>query len=260
VIRSPVIARIPAISGRRVDAAAPDERTAISVDDGAGAPPSQTLDRGIRILEHLGAVGKPQSVMDIAAGVDLHRSITYRLLRTLEAHELVERDGAGRYWLGIGVAALARGVRCDLQAAALSRLTALADDLGMTSFLVVRVGAEALTVASVEPQDTTAHVVYRPGTRHPIDRGAPGLALLMPEAPSAGDRDALREARRAGWARSHGEVISGFRSVAAPVLGPDGGTRAAIAVVFVDETADVEQLGRAVAATAAKIASALVRA
>ena len=56
----------------------------------------------------------------------------------------------------------------------------------MTAFLVVRAGDEAVTVASVEPQNTAAHVVYRPGTRHPVGRGAPGLALLMPEPPSSG--------------------------------------------------------------------------
>jgi DNA-binding IclR family transcriptional regulator len=226
-------------------------------DDGGGTPQSQTLDRGIRILEHLAAVGAPQPIMEIGQALGLHRSITYRLLRTLEAHELVERDGVGRYWLGVGVAVLARGVRSDLQTAALPRLTALAEDLGMTAFLVVRVGGEVVTVASVEPQETTAHVVYRPGTRHALCRGAPGLALLMPEASSVDDRDALCDARRTGWAKSHGEVIPGFRSVAAPVLGPDGDARAAIAVVFVDETLDEEQIGQAVVATAAKIAAAL---
>ena len=225
--------------------------------DGAGTPASQTLDRGIRILEHVAAAGSPQSIMDIATGVDLHRSITYRLLRTLETHELVERDTAGRYWLGVGVSALARSVRSDLQTAALPRLEALAEDLGMTAFLVVRVGGEAVTVASVEPRDTAAHVVYRPGTRHPLDRGAPGLALLMPEAPATDGREALRQARRTGWASSHGEVIPGFRSVAAPILGPDGGARAAIAVVYVDETADAVPIGHAVVAAANKVAAAL---
>jgi DNA-binding IclR family transcriptional regulator len=229
----------------------------MAADDGADAPPSQTLDRGIRILEHLATAGTAQSIMDIAAGLGLHRSITYRLLRTLEAHELVERDTAGRYWLGVGVSALARSVRSDLQTAALPRLEALAEDLSMTAFLVVRVGGEAVTVASVEPRDTAAHVVYRPGTRHPLDRGAPGLALLMPEAPSADDRDALREARHTGWASSHGEVIPGFRSVAAPVLGPDGGARAALAVVYVDAAAEVVRIGAAVAAAARKVAAAL---
>ena len=127
----------------------------------------------------------------------------------------------------------------------------------MTAFLVVRVGGEAVTVASVEPRDTAAHVVYRPGTRHPLDRGAPGLALLMPEAPATDGREALRQARRTGWASSHGEVIPGFRSVAAPILGPDGGARAAIAVVYVDEKADAVPIGHAVVAAANKVAAAL---
>src|SRR3954465_11771409 len=75
------------------------------------APQSQTLDRGLRILEPLAAAGSAQSVMDIAQAVGLHRSIAYRLLRTLEDHQLVERDAGGRYGLGLGLAALARGGR-----------------------------------------------------------------------------------------------------------------------------------------------------
>ena len=115
------------------------ERTATVADDEGAAPQSQTLDRGIRILEHLAAAGGPQPIADIGQALGLHRSITYRLLRTLEDHQLVERDVVGRYWLGLGVAGLARGVRSDLQTAALPRLTALVAELGMTAFLVVRV-------------------------------------------------------------------------------------------------------------------------
>jgi len=226
-------------------------------DDAAGAPQSQTLDRGVRILEHLASVGTPQQVTEIGRALALHRSITYRLLRTLEDHQLVERDPLGHYGLGLGVAALARGVRTDLNAAALPRLNALSTELRMTAFLVVRAGDEAVTITSVEPQDTHAHVTYRPGTRHPVGRGAPGLALLMPEPPADDDRPALQEARRVGWATSHGEVIPGMRSIAAPVLGPDGGTRAALAVVFVDDTADADRIGRAVAAAAEKVTATL---
>ncbi|SFP59886.1 transcriptional regulator, IclR family [Geodermatophilus dictyosporus] len=226
-------------------------------DDGASAPQSQTLDRGLRILEHLATLATPQPVAEVAAAVGLHRSIAYRLLRTLEDHQLVERDGAGHYRLGLGVAALARGVRTDLQAAALPRLDALAAELGMTAFLVVRAGDEAVTVASVEPHDTAAHVSYRPGTRHPVGRGGPGLALLMSEPPAPQDRAELQEARRVGWASSHGEVIPGLRSIAAPVLGPDGGARAALAVVYVDDGVDVDRVGRSVVEAAAKVTAAL---
>lgn len=227
-------------------------------DDGMGsAPQSQTLDRGIRILEHLASAGAEQSVVEIATATALHRSIAYRLLRTLEDHQLVERDAAGRYGLGLGVAALARGVRTDLQSAALPLLTSLAGELGMTAFLVVRAGDEAVTVTSVEPPDSAAHVAYRPGTRHPVGRGAPGLALLVPEQPSPNDRNALTEARRRGWASSHGEVIPGIRSIAAPVVGPDAAVRGALAVVFVDDGVDAESVGRTVVAAAEKVAAGI---
>ena len=227
-------------------------------DDGTGrAPQSQTLDRGLRILEHLAAVGIAQSVVEITQATGLHRSIAYRLLHTLEDHQLVERDAVGRYGLGLGLAALARAVSTDLQTAALPRLTALADELGMTAFLVVRAGGEAVTVTSIEPQDSAAHVAYRPGIRHPVGRGAPGLALLIPEAPSEGDRPELAEARRTGWARSRGEIIPGMRSIAVPVLGPDGGARAAMAVVYVDDSVDEARIGRAVSEAAAKVSAGL---
>ena len=79
----------------------------------------------------------------------------------------------------------------------------------------------------------------------------------MPEAATAEDREALREARRLGWATSRGEVIPGLRSVAAPVLGPDGGVRAALAVVFVDDAADTTQIGQIVAAAAREFSTAI---
>ncbi|MQA34412.1 IclR family transcriptional regulator [Modestobacter roseus] len=224
----------------------------------AGTPPqSQTLDRGLRILEHLAAAGRPLQAAEIGTAVGLHRSITYRLLRTLEGHQLVDRLPAGQYTLGLGLTALARGVRSGLQGAAGPWLHQLVEELGMTAFLVVRSGGDAVTVLSVEPQDTAAHVVYRPGSRHPTDRGAPGLALLMPAAPAPDDRPELQEARRAGWAVSRGEVVAGLRSVAAPVVGADGGVPGAIAVVYVDENADVSAIGQAVVAAARKTAAAL---
>src|SRR5689334_23872873 len=97
----------------------------MAADDEAAAPASQTLDRGLRILEHLATAGAAQPIADIAGAVGLHRSIAYRLLRTLEDHQLVERDAVGHVGLGLGVAALARGVRGGLQSAARPRLEEL---------------------------------------------------------------------------------------------------------------------------------------
>jgi len=169
-----------------------------SAEEGdGGAAFSQTLDRGLRVLEVLSQAARPLTVVEIAAAAGLHRSVAYRLVRTLERHQLVERDASGGHAPGVGLAALARSVRRTLQAAALPELTVLANALQMTAFIVVRDGADAVTIVSVEPRAAGAHVAYQPGTRHAVDRGAPGLALLMPDAPAVGDREALIEAVRA---------------------------------------------------------------
>ena len=221
------------------------------------APQSQTLDRGLRILEHLAAAGSPRPVMEVATAVGLHRSITYRLLRTLEDRGFVERDDAGRFGLGLAVSVLARGVRTSLQASATARLTPLVERFGCTGFLVVRAGDDAVTLTSVEPRDVPSHVTRRPGTRHPIGRGAPGLALLMPDPPTDDDRPELVTARATGWAVSEGEVIPGVRSVSAPVVGPDGTARAAVAVVHTGARDDAEALGQAVVDVALALAADL---
>jgi DNA-binding IclR family transcriptional regulator len=104
--------------------------------------------------------------------------------------------------------------------------------------LVVADGDEAVTIDSVEPTSLNAHVAYRPGTRHPIDRGAPGLALLAGRAPELGERAQIARARQIGWAKSEAEVIAGMASIAVPVA-----DQGAIAVLWLAgnpvDTADV---------------------
>ena len=82
-----------------------------TMTDGAAAPASQTLSRGIRILEILADAREPLSIDEIARRLGVHRSVAYRLLRTLEDHGLVTRDAAGRIQLGARMAALAAGRR-----------------------------------------------------------------------------------------------------------------------------------------------------
>ena len=205
----------------------------------ADAPASQTLSRGIRILEVLADARGPLSIDEIAAALGVHRSIAYRLLRTLEDHRLVSRDAAGLVALGARMAALAAGVANDLQAEALPELTAVANELGMTCFLAVLDGEECITLVSVEPRHAVASVAQHPGARHSVTVGAPGKAILAqltePEWP-AGAGAALRAeaagVRTRGYATSHDEVIPTVQSVAVP-LALRGQRPAAIAVLHV---------------------------
>jgi len=205
----------------------------------ADAPASQTLSRGIRILEVLADAREPLSIDEIAGELGVHRSIAYRLLRTLEDHRLISRDASGLVTLGPRMAALAAGVANDLQAEALPELTAVANELGMTCFLAVLDGGECITLVSVEPRHAVASVAQHPGARHPVTVGAPGKAILAqladadwPENATAALRAAAAGARTAGYATSHDEVIPTVQSVAVP-LALRGQRPAAIAVVHV---------------------------
>ncbi|GEL16877.1 transcriptional regulator [Pseudonocardia asaccharolytica DSM 44247 = NBRC 16224] len=218
---------------------------------------SQTLDRGIRVLHILAAAERKLSIQEVATGLGVHRSIAYRILRTLERHRLVERDAAGRYAPGVGLAPLARSVKPTLQSAALPEMSDLAGALGMTAFLVVRDHDEAVTIASVEPRHSHVHVAYRPGVRHPVDRGAPGLALLAGGPARPGERREVTVARKRGWATSFQEVLPGMRSVAAPIPTPDGAGTAAVAVVYVGARTGTGRIGERVMTAARAIAAEL---
>lgn len=225
---------------------------------------SQTLSRGLRILEILADADEPLTIARLAEALGVHRSIAYRLLRTLESHRVVVRDAGGRFELGPRLAALARGVQHDLQAAALPELTKVAGDLGMTAFLAVLDRREVVTLVSVEPAHALATVTHRPGTRHPLASGAPGIAiqsaLTDPQRAALGQEFEVRteaaDARTRGFATSQDEVIPGLRSIAVPLAVPEM-SPAAVAVVYVASDRDPADIGRRLRLAATDIARAL---
>lgn len=187
------------------------------------------------MLEALAAADRPRSIDELAAELGVHRSIVYRIVRTLEDHRLVARDSAGRCAPGAGLAVLAHGVARDLQSVAVPELAAVAADLAMTSFVVVHDHGECITVATVEPRRAAGTVAEHPGTRHPLEQGAPGLALLtLLGAEGLGEDVVARvaQARRQGYATSQDEVVPGLSAVAVPIPSR-GPTCAAVAVVYV---------------------------
>lgn len=231
--------------------------------DGADKPASQTLSRGIRMLEVLADAGGPLAIDEVSRRLGVHRSVAYRLLRTLEDHGLVVRNEAGRIELGARLAALAAGVAHDLQSEALPELTAVANELGMTCFLVVLDREECVTLVSVEPRHAVASVAQRPGSRHAAGVGAPGKALLalLPRAQwplDVGDDAAaqIAQTQSRGYAKSHDEVIPNLHSVAVP-LPLRGRAPAALAVVYLDSGRPPQHLADRLRDAAAAIRAAL---
>ena len=225
---------------------------------------SQTLSRGIRALEILAEAPSPMTIAELSEALGVHRSVAYRILRTLEDHALLVRDDAGRVQAGPGLAALARGVSRDLQTAALPELTELANELSMTAFIAVWDHRDSVTLLTVEPRRSGATLAQRPGTRHSFSSGAPGIAIqsAISEdawarlAPGLPYRPEARAARTAGFATSHDEVLPGVSAIAAPIRVP-GSTPASICVVFLGPGPDPAAVGTRLAASAAAIEAQL---
>jgi DNA-binding IclR family transcriptional regulator len=187
---------------------------------------SQTLDRGIRILESLAARADLTglTVTELATALGVGRPVVYRLVTTLEAHHLVARADDGRVRLALGISRLASAVTPIVRAEARPVLRELADAVGATAHLTVAEGDEALALVVVEPSWTDFHVAYRSGSRHRLDQGAAGRAIL---AGRAGED---------GVVSSDGELQPGAHGLAVPLAAAApgavrGGVEASVGVV-----------------------------
>jgi len=204
---------------------------------------AQTLDRGLRLLHLVAETPGGVTITEAAQRLAVGRAVIYRLVGTLVEHGLVRRDKTGRLRLGAGVLQLARRAQPLVADAAMPSLRQLAEDVGATAHLTVAEGGEAVAMLVVEPSWTQFHVAYRTGSRHPLDRGAAGRAII------AGRQG------RGGPVVSEGELQPGAHGVAAPVLGVEG-LEASVGVVAL-VSLDVSVVGPRVVATAAAVARAL---
>lgn len=211
------------------------------------AETSQTLDRGLRVLEVLAGTPNGLTITALAGEVGVNRTVVYRLVATLEGHGLARRDAAGLVHVGLGVLSLARGLQPVLRELAGPVLRNLAEELGMTAHLTVADGGEALAIAVVEPTWTDFHVGYRVGARHPLGQGAAGRAILL----GRGEPQPGAE----GYVETAGELQAGARGVAAPVTGVDG-LEASVGIVTLGDL-DARTVGPLVVAAAARVAARL---
>lgn len=204
---------------------------------------AQTLARGVRVLEVLAATPGGLTVTELAARLEINRTVVYRLVATLEQHGLVRRDVRGRFLVGLGVLQLAAAVQPVLRDQALPVLRDLAERLGSTAHLTVADGAEALALAVVEPSWTDFHVAYRVGSRHPLTQGAAGRAILLGRDPSP----------EVGYVVTEGELQPGARGLAVPVLGVSG-LEASVGIVTLGPEIDGVGVANEVLAAAADLA------
>jgi DNA-binding IclR family transcriptional regulator len=111
----------------------------------------QSVDRALAIMEILARHGEA-GVTEIAVELDVHKSTAFRLVATLETHELVEQTTErGKYRLGIGVLRLAGATtaRLDVVQEARPISRKLAADTGETVNIAVLSDRSALYVDQV---------------------------------------------------------------------------------------------------------------
>ena len=248
---------------------------------------SQSLERGLAILQAFRSGTPLLGVSDLAREVGLSRSTTHRYIATLAELGYLDQDAATRkYRLGPRVLDLGFSAinSMDLREVAAPHLQALSDETGHTVNMAVLDGADIVYIERCRTSrqgqrdiDLNLHI----GSRLPAYCTSMGKVLLADLEPKAvrdllkrtdfaqrgpntltAEADLLRELERVratGLAVNNEELAYGLRSIAAPVRCQEGVVVAAInlavhrSMVSFDEL--IAGLAPALARTAAEISA-----
>jgi IclR family KDG regulon transcriptional repressor len=217
---------------------------------------SQSLERGLDILEMIETEGSDIGVREIARRLGLSPTIVQRLVSSLAARGYIEKNAdTSRYRLGYRSLGLgANGAHgADYLAAARRELERLARDYHLNGFVAVLRGSRAVYMLAVQADGPVA-IKVSPGSEMPLHSTAGGKVLLA----SLDDREArtllgsrrlaavtphtvtdpaavvaaLAKVRRQDFATVVEENIPGVLSVGAPIRDRAGRVVAALSVAF----------------------------
>ncbi|GHB67449.1 transcriptional regulator [Streptomyces viridiviolaceus] len=193
---------------------------------------SKTLDKGIRILKALASASDGLGVAALSREVEIHRTVAYRLLGTLERHGMVRQETDGRYQLGLTIVELSGAARSDIRSIAHEPLRTLADRTHSTAILERLDGTDTVCLMVVEPGTATTHVAYQIGLRRPATSTPSGASLLGHAA--SPDNDSIDIETHAGGLAVTRANATGPWSLATPVPRPGGTPDTAVAVVALE--------------------------
>jgi IclR family acetate operon transcriptional repressor len=205
------------------------------------ARPVASVARALRLLEELSDSEQGLGVNELARRIGVNASTASRLLATLEAAGMVQREGHGPYRLGLALLTLAERVisRLDLGTLARPVLVELMERTGETATLSLPGEREAITVDSVPSRSSVVSMTRlgRPSISHATAVGKVMLAfgggpiprerdLVALTERTITDRAALEaavsEVRDRGYATVFGEREPDVNAIAAPVWGRSG--------------------------------------
>lgn len=209
---------------------------------------SQTLDRGLRVLEVLSEHPEGLTITEIGQHLEVGRTVVYRLVVTLEAHSLLRRAADGRCRLGLGLLSLARVIQPLVRDASGPALRMLAEALGCTSYLLIADSTEGLVALVSEPNRSDMHVALRVGTRAPLETSAGGRAILAARTAAGRPLDPP-------WVVANLEGQQGAHGIAVPIVGVPG-LEASVGILSAREIA-VHEFGTRIARSAHDISRML---
>jgi DNA-binding IclR family transcriptional regulator len=210
----------------------------------AGSGRVQSVDRAMRLLDSVAAAGPHgETVAGLAVRCDLNRATAWRLLATLEAHGMVERDPAtNRYSLGLALLRLSGAAGYDTLARR-SRpvLERVSRQTGETADLAAARRDGVTYISEVAPPSVLAvSWLARDVPLHATSTGKAYLAWLdedevrgLLESPLSRYTDTtitnlvdlmddLAQTRERGYAQCAGELEPTLFGVSAPILGVHG--------------------------------------
>jgi IclR family transcriptional regulator, KDG regulon repressor len=214
-----------------------------------------SVQKAISLLKAFSFEKREYSLVELAHETGLNVSTTHRLLATLEAEALIERDPAnGHYRLAVKMFELGSIVLhgMELNTVGTPILARLATETEDTTYFTVLTGTEILCVARIEGVRHSRSQFLAVGRQLPLHAGA-GSKVLLADLPPAQVRQImsdypltrytestitdpdqfmveLAQVREQGYALSQGEITSGIMAIAAPIRQGPGDAVAAISL------------------------------
>lgn len=224
----------------------------------------QSIDRAMAIIGAMSADAERAKWLpaELADATGLPISTVYRLLQSLESHDLVSQDAGtkqyelGYKWVELG---LRKYEKLDVRVVARPVMEELAADVRETVYLNAPDDDMSIIIDRIDsPQ--SVRIIDAIGERIPMHIGAANKVMLanMERAKAEGLLDRLvpgeeerarlekqlRTIRRKDFAISRGEKTPGTLAVAAPVFDYEGRVLAALSVEAIESQVTDEQIDR----------------
>jgi DNA-binding IclR family transcriptional regulator len=210
----------------------------------------RSVQRIIAVFESFTASKNALTLQEIADRIELPKSTTFRIIRSLEHSGYLVRLDNQRYGLSFRFTRLAGLVKSSLDIRTIARpvMSELAESTMETVALHTAVGRNRVCIDSLATTSAALRSVMQPGEQIPLHlRGSASKTLmaympkvqLTPLLPSLSRASKLTQAqlqaefaqiRQQGYSVSHGERLLGLSAISAPIWDVNEGVRFCLTV------------------------------